>query len=239
MKKIYFSLILVLLFSINSQAQCTPGSNFADSTFGAWPDTTSNFPDATSGVFYSTDLNFKVPTDAGVVNVAFTGLPIIDFTVDSVGGLNSGFSYACNLSNNTYAGGANGCAQISGTSTELDTSNITIYVTARLQSPFGIVPVPYTFVGYHIKVLEQSLNLFENSTTSFHTISPNPVENELNISNLNETKSIEIYNLSGQKIRSFENHLNQKLDVSFLTKGMYILEIKTNSGSELYKIFKN
>jgi hypothetical protein len=239
MKKIYFSLILVFIFKLNSQAQCTPGSNFADSTFGAWPDTTTNFPNATSGVFYSTDLNFKVPSDAGDVDPLYAGLPIIDFTVDSVGGLNSGFSYACNLSNNTYLGGANGCAQISGTSTELDTSNITIYIKARLQTFLGPIVVPYSFAGYHIKVLEQSLQLIEKSKNSLHTISPNPVENELIISNLDQVKSLDIYTLSGQKIKIFDNILNQKLDVGFLTKGMYILEIKSNSGSELHKIIKN
>jgi hypothetical protein len=239
MKKIYFSLILVLLFNINSQAQCTPGSNFADSTFGAWPDTTTNFPDATSGVFYSTDLNFKVPSDAGDVDPLYAGFTIIDFQVDSVAGLNPGFSYTCNVSSCLYAGGSNGCAEISGTSTVIDSSDITIHVTARLQTFLGPIEVPYSFEGYHISVLDQSAKLSEINNSFLFMVSPNPVENELIISNIEGVKSIGIYDLSGQKIKSFENQLNQKMDVSFLTKGMYILEIKSNRGSELQKIIKN
>ena len=76
-----------LLLTASLQAQCTPGANYADSTFGAWPDTTTNFPVGYPDFYYQTDLNFKVPNDAGDIDSAFTGSTIVNFTVDSVVGL--------------------------------------------------------------------------------------------------------------------------------------------------------
>ena len=64
MKKILLYFCAVFLFAAQLNAQsCTPGANFADSTYGIWPDTTTNFPLAEAGVAYSTDLNFKVPNE--------------------------------------------------------------------------------------------------------------------------------------------------------------------------------
>ena len=62
MKKILLVLFLgVSVVKINAQS-CTPGANYADSTYGVWPDTVINFPFATVSNPYSTDLNFKVPS---------------------------------------------------------------------------------------------------------------------------------------------------------------------------------
>ena len=59
---------LLLLFALtaatflSSAQSCTPGTNFADSTFGLWPSTATNFPPALIGCSYSTNINFKVPS---------------------------------------------------------------------------------------------------------------------------------------------------------------------------------
>ena len=51
MKKILLYFCAVFLFTAQFNAQsCTPGANFADSTYGIWPDTSTNFPLAEAGV---------------------------------------------------------------------------------------------------------------------------------------------------------------------------------------------
>lgn len=236
MKKIYFSLLFITVFTF-VKSQCTPSSNYADSTFGAWPDTTTNFPDAISGVMYSTDLNFKVPTDAGDIIPALAGTTIVNFTVDSVVGLNQGYSYSCNISNCTFQGGANGCAQISGIATELGTSNITIHITANLQTFLGSIPFPYSFAGYHITVNQNTaslINIKNNSTKVF----PNPANEFLEIQNLNAYKNYDIYSISGEKLISISNTTTSKIDVSYLSKGIYFLHLNANDSIEIIKFIK-
>ena len=61
-----------------------------------------------------------------------------------------------------------------------------------------------------------------NSTTSF-ILYPNPVNDVLNIETTLEVKSIEIYNIQGQKVLSS----NQKqINVSDLAAGMYMVRIQ-------------
>lgn len=75
MKRLLLVVSIVSFGLTNASAQCTPditapAPNYADSTFGAWPDTVINFAAAAVGVPYTQELQFKVPTDAGVVIAA-------------------------------------------------------------------------------------------------------------------------------------------------------------------------
>ena len=64
------------------------------------------------------------------------------------------------------------------------------------------------------------------------TVFPNPVINTLQINTTAPIKSAYIYNLQGQKLIQTNS---TTIDMSNLSKGMYIIEIITNDGSHLVK----
>lgn len=237
MMKTLLGTLAALLLAIHLQAQCTPGANYADSTFGAWPDTTTNFPSGYAGFFYSTDLNFKVPNDAGDIDTTFAGSTISNFTVDSVVGLPTGMSYACNVSNCYYTGGSNGCAQISGISQNSGFYNITIHITATLLI-FGFpVPVPYTFEGYHIQLdeLVAGLTSVGAQPTKLY---PNPAKETLNIAR-EGLSGIEIYSISGKRLFTAMSVKNQQeLSLLGFESGVYFIRLITSEGTETYSFVK-
>lgn len=230
-------ILLALLLALNVEAQCTPGANYADSTFGAWPDTTTNFPSGYAGIPYTTDLNFKVPNDAGDIDPDFAGSTITSFTVDSVVGLPSGMSYSCDISNCFYTGGSNGCAQISGTSPNPGFYNITIHITANLLV-FGFpVPVPYSFEGYHIQLNELVAGLTA-SGFQHAMLYPNPAKETLTVSK-EGLSEIEIYTLAGkQLILKTSAQQKQEISLSGLESGAYLIRLIMATGSETYTFVK-
>lgn len=66
------------------------------------------------------------------------------------------------------------------------------------------------------------------------TIYPNPVEHELNIKTTKKINQIEIYSLTGQKILT---STKTNIEVSKLSKGIYILKILTDDGQQLTQKF--
>ncbi|HEX9826079.1 MAG TPA: T9SS type A sorting domain-containing protein [Flavobacteriaceae bacterium] len=64
---------------------------------------------------------------------------------------------------------------------------------------------------------------------------PNPVANTLYIKNILDLKSINIYNNLGQLVLQSKE---ATIDVSQLSKGMYVLQIHTNQGTETKRIIK-
>ncbi len=69
----------------------------------------------------------------------------------------------------------------------------------------------------------EEVNLNQNIVSIY----PNPVENQLNISSKEEIKSVEIFNLSGQKVGSMKG---SSVKVSHLPKGTYVVKVATTSG---------
>ena len=68
---------------------------------------------------------------------------------------------------------------------------------------------------------------------------PNPTKNELNISSKNKIESVIIYNILGKKVKSFAvNALSKSLDVSNLSKGIYILKYTSNNAVGSMKFAK-
>ena len=167
MKLLLLSLTFAVFTANNLGAQsCTPGSNFADSTYGVWPSPATNFPAALVNVPYTTDVNFKVPstiTDeiAAVIPEAarLVGAPIQSFKITNVSGLPAGFAYVCNISSCEYLGGSNGCANIYGTSVAAAGSYpaaIEFDITVLISLFPGLPGVPITqstsFDGYSIEL---------------------------------------------------------------------------------------
>lgn len=67
---------------------------------------------------------------------------------------------------------------------------------------------------------------------------PNPTSDELNINITNglEFNEVSIFDLTGRKIKSFNNET--KLNVSDLSSGTYLINIKTNEGTAASKFIK-
>ena len=104
-KHLLLSVFVAAAFSSAVNAQCTPNTQYADSTFGVWPDTTENLPcafaDNASG--YNAVIDLKTLTDT-TVSITLGGIPlnleayIEAFRINGVTGLPAGFNYIPNQS---------------------------------------------------------------------------------------------------------------------------------------------
>ncbi|WP_312557452.1 T9SS type A sorting domain-containing protein [Empedobacter brevis] len=71
------------------------------------------------------------------------------------------------------------------------------------------------------------------------TLYPNPVTNILNIEAKGQISQIKVYNLTGQEVTSRNaNSKNEKVDLSTLKEGIYIVEVVTDSQTTTYKVIK-
>jgi len=247
MKKLILSSLLTIVYFASYAQSCTPGANFVDSTYGVWPDTTQNFPQADPNVFYSTDLNFKVPdsvTPAIDPSGAFVGSTIQQFTVSNVIGLPPGFDYACNVSNCTYLGGGNGCANIYGTTDTIGVFPISIEVTATVLIVLlpGLPPTPVTqtvsFDGYQILV---GTNGKIEAVLAPLSIVPNPATAQIAVSGYlpSSETTISIQDLSGKVLENkAANQLDTTFNIADLKSGTYMIVVKDQFGSRTEKFVK-
>lgn len=102
----------------------------------------------------------------------------------------------------------------------------------------GIGTKNESLTGFVIKLPDSALatNSVKLEKT---TIYPNPAKDVLNITNADKVESIEIYNMVGQKLLSEKTIKENKLDVSKLTNGTYILKLVKNGKEESIKFVKN
>jgi Secretion system C-terminal sorting domain len=228
MKKLLLSFFATGLVALSIEAQsCTPGANFVDSTYGVWPDTIQNFPPAAANVAYSTDLNFKVPATVTAeldASGQFVGSPIQSFTVTGVQGLPTGYNYACNIANCTYAGGANGCANVYGTTATTGT-----YPTPVTQSvSFGGYKIIVGNAGLITSVIEP-LNVF-----------PNPANGQIVVKGI-LANTLTISNLNGQIIvsKSAQGLTQMTLDINSLQAGVYFINAIGEQGIETIRLIKD
>lgn len=245
MKKLLLIVSIASFAVTNLNAQCSPdvslpAPNYADSVFGAWPDTTTNFPGAVESAPYSTVLDFKVPVNASDVDPALSGT-ILDFTVNAVVGLPPGMNYACNVASCFYVGGSNGCALISGTCVAPGTYPVTIDVTATLEVLPGVnVPVPYTFEGY--KIIVGALGLVEAIINPI-IIHPNPASDKITLTGLNEqmhVSSITLTNMEGKVMKEITLPSASTLEVSLngFENGVYFVVVNHAEGMQTMKFIK-
>ena len=102
--------------------------------------------------------------------------------------------------------------------------------TAKFNFPSSIVlDLNSLYVGesggnYTIrKITGGALSIQENLLEEKNKIYPNPVKDILNIQSDEEVKTVEVYNSLGQKVM---NGNKNQVDVSFLSKGVYILRVE-------------
>ena len=242
---LFLSFVAFTVFNASSQS-CTPGVNFQDSAFGVWPDTTQNLPWATANVAYSTDINFKVPSTVTIdldPSGQFVGSTIQSFEVTGLVGLPAGYNYACNNSNCTYNGGANGCANVYGISGVTGTYPITIEVDATVLVVLfpGLPPTPVTqaasFGGY--KIIIGTAGLIEGIIAPL-TIHPNPSNGIINIKGITESmnaSAVSISNIEGKVIsqKQLNGTTTCSFDLTGINAGIYFASVSYEGGIENIK----
>jgi hypothetical protein len=247
MKKLLLSALFAMTYGLSWGQSCTPGTNFVDSTYGIWPDTTQNLPPADPNVAYSTDINFKVPSTVTAEidpSGQFVGSVIQQFTIDAVQGLPPGFDFACNISNCTYLGGANGCANLYGTTDSVAVFPVTVDITATVLVVLfpGLPPTPVTqtvsFDGYKIVVgsggtIDQVINPL--------SLQPNPATATIEVAGLfaGGSSVVTLRDLSGKTIEVLQTNASSvTFDLSKLASGSYLIELTDNFGTQQQKFVK-
>ncbi|UOU96801.1 T9SS type A sorting domain-containing protein [Chryseobacterium daecheongense] len=110
----------------------------------------------------------------------------------------------------------------------------------NLSLPLAISPDGRKIAGIGLDASNNVLTFYLDVTAYLSTnessspnngvsIYPNPVKDVLYIKGTGKIEKAEVYNMVGQKIRSFDT-VKDQLDVSFLPKGNYILEFSVKGG---------
>lgn len=132
MKKLLL-LIPFLVASLYASAQCVPDTSIHE--VGMHP---NYFPDGKATEAYSQVFQFKFPADTTVDPIGTIAIDSV--IVDSVGGLPSGYGYQCSSPRCSYAGGANGCVTVSGTTNTPGDYDVVIRLIAY--GTFAGQPIP-------------------------------------------------------------------------------------------------
>ena len=108
------------------------------------------------------------------------------------------------------------------------------FVTTGFDSP--MVPVVRLNLEKVSVATKDNVDYFEKNISVF----PNPTNDFLFVKNTDNQlfiEKIQVKNMFGQTLEIFYN--DNKIDVSALNNGVYLLEIKTNKGAFAKKIIKN
>jgi Secretion system C-terminal sorting domain len=79
---------------------------------------------------------------------------------------------------------------------------------------------------------------FNSQPNNSFNIYPNPTNNILHIDSKNKIENITISDMTGKKMRYFQNIVNNEISMEALQKGIYLLECKTRNGNFNTKIIK-
>jgi len=203
-------LVIALLYAIGSAqsfSQCIPDTTIQ--TVGVFPDSATGLAIGTQFVAYNQVLQIKAPLDTQVTIVIF-GIPTnINVTIDSmhlnaINGLPNGLSLTCSTPTCTFAGGANGCADISGIPTDTGTFPLTAIVTSYAH-PAGL---PYSQTDsiqyYTIRINGTTgLNDIQSNTFTVQQNNPNPFNGKSIISYHLPYKgavTFKLFNLLGKQV---------------------------------------
>jgi hypothetical protein len=247
-KHLLLSVFVAAAFSSAVNAQCTPNTQYADSTFGVWPDTTANLPcafaDNASG--YNATIDLKTLTDT-TVSITLLGSPVVleayieAFRINSVDGLPAGFNFIPNKS--VIAANPTGIdipltvivdAKIKNTNNPLANAVISDAWLSELTSLPGITAIPVE--GYKLRV--RPVTTADCGPTAIAEITssveidgnyPNPFSKSTNIrfsSNSTKNMEIKVFNMVGKEMmkanfKAVKGENSYNLINEKLTQGVY------------------
>lgn len=226
MKKIYLTLLFAAA-GFMASAQCTPDPTIKKP--GLYP---SKMPDGIVGTWFEATLTLVVPKDTQIV---FSGtlynVKIDSATVVGISDLPTGFTYIADNPRRTWAGGAKGCAKMTGMPLAVDTGNHKIYVKVR--TFFKIVDLPSQLDQLDSSTIDFLLKMptavQELEQAAGLKAYPNPAQNVLyvEVSKYNSKVTYEIYNIVGQSFPITTNYSPNTgqvtFDISSLLPGVYFV----------------
>ncbi|MEN9394880.1 MAG: hypothetical protein RL362_1101 [Bacteroidota bacterium] len=248
MKKLLLSLF-VAVSAVAGNAQCNPlDYNFGAVAYGVYPDTATGLTPAYLNQPYTQVIYMLVPTDAGLIDPAYAGVPISTIELnniqydDGTGTMqdvsNLGLTLACNPTNCTFDAGGQYCGSVSGIPNTAGSFPVTINVTANITF-FGVqIPIPYAYTGYTFVVnADASVSLVNNATFEVGMAKPNPANNWVNVpfeSPAVEEVEVVVTGLLGNKV--FEKTVTAKrgenqlaIETSNWEEGVYLYTVQSGS----------
>lgn len=202
--------------------------------FDTNPKTPNKYVEANSYTESSTAYNGEDLTFEGVVNVdnldnAYTVTAFIK-ALDP----NNSFATVVNKTVELTAAGQE--FSVSATAAELATGLIVQYGFSVVGPPAD--PANESAIG-SIVVGEPGTASIDDVFASKVTVYPNPANSFINISSAEAISGVEVYNVIGKRVLQVTNVVNNSIDVSSLSKGMYILKIASGDSIATKKIIKN
>jgi len=215
MKKQLLLLATIMIGYSSANAQCTITSSctpdLATTGYCTTPADGTDLPNGEEGTAYSTVIQVSVGPSAGGGFVTITSVDILDVI------LPAGLTYSVNPTNNTIAGGSNGCIEISGTPT-VDVVDFSVDVEISANTSLGAVP--YT-ISYNLTIDASTANLTELNTPEL-SLFPNPAEDKLTVS-VKEPTSIKVTNVLGTVVLEERINSSKTMNVSGLKNGIYFV----------------
>ena len=207
-----------------------PGNNTKIDQYGHWK---SNAKGTYSNIYYT---NFKDGTVfEGFTNTNATNTGELSFAnveINTTQAAAAAFKVGVYDSNDSYTGSA----AIEGYNLWGSVVSTQTTTVGSDNSGFG-----WTFYA-SLNTLPTSATLsiediVSDNTTNFSVfVYPNPASNIVNVSTNANVNNIDIYNVTGKKVKSSSE---DSIDVSDLLNGIYIITINTDKGLETKRLIKN
>ncbi|HYG52507.1 MAG TPA: T9SS type A sorting domain-containing protein, partial [Flavobacteriales bacterium] len=242
MKKILPAVFTVFL-CIGVKAQCTPDGS--ETAAGMHPTQAEGLATGFEGSPYSQTLTVIIPSDTTVIIFGVpTTVPIDDATVTSVGGLPSGFGYACNVSGCVFPGGQTNCAIITGNPTtgQAGSYPLNIYVTYHA----GSLSSSDTVTGYVININTVGIWEIERNTAIKISAQPNPFTWNARLDFITPDAgnvAVTLYNVLGDVVRTetihaYKGENTYTLCGADLAPGTYLIELNDGKNKSTQRVIK-
>ena len=224
MKKILLAFTLILGYS-NMYSQCTPDSQYQDSSYAIWPDTIQNLPSVLQGQSYSTTLTVKTPAtlleaNAGDSSILYIdtfgtstfvgGWPVDSMQLVQVNGMPTGLNLHCeslvNMSSCMLPGDFLTCAYVDGTTNDpIGIYPIELLVNVYTHGTIVIFPVStdlYSALGSYESIT--GYNIVISNTSSYEMFNSNKFTLLQNVPNPSNGNTIIKFNTPNSENISFK-----------------------------------
>lgn len=253
--------MLISLSVSQSYAQCTPDQiAVLIGLPGVYPNPiqTSNLEPGTQGVPYSETLTIITVADTTIDLSAQVGFPVppvtvsIDYQIiNSIDGLPSGLTYACNPANCEVPGDSSGCVGISGTPDTSGVFNIVMDTEIGFEVPATVpiiggqtIEIPIPGVSWDMDVDPVGIEELRDDVFSVAQNGPNPFSGTTTIF-YNAPKpakvAFEVFDLTGHKLYSNVEraHAGQNeivFDATGYTPGIYLYTLSNGQAMVTHKM---
>ena len=232
MQKTLLLLAVVLTANLSFSQYCVPDAQYTDP--GIYPDSATGFVDGYVGQYYEQVVTAIIPTDT-VVDVLGvpTTVPITSIDIDTILNLPPNFTYLCEPTSCSFAGGTAACVKIFSA---INPSNAEIgnyLLDIQISAIAGVLSQSGSIDYYDIDIIDPNgINEIKNKI-SLEQNQPNPFNGNTLIkynSVLNTTVLFVVTDLLGKQVFSSNyNAVSGKNFIEFngsnLEKGIYLYSI--------------